>query len=366
MLKQGRRYLSHTKSLGSKKTTLQNKFQLLNNSKTLAEISLLNHEVPVMIKQNCLMAIHTDADDANKLIISRDNLMYSWLKRIKFQQIKSSSFNRISISDQPNTQTQTDRFDYWKSPIRLIITNNNLNSGPRASGSTMYHLKLDGGFDWNVWGGQQSIIAYEENTSLDITSSRRILFDKLSKLHKFNILKGRGNVIINGQGSIIKIDLSKPYDKILINYKNLLAISGKSQIDINGSINSKLLNTTRNYKLYRWIPLPQLSMRASLQYLMVWYKNVYNAIIYYYNNWKFGYPNNFMEVSGPRSILLQTFDTVGDHSIINYDLTERVEKNEVTNINDNKSVKYWNARIYHNETGRIQFTPTDKHFAVNK
>lgn len=373
----GKRYLSQTNHLLQQgvveKISLDrnasNHFKLLNKSSTLAQITLVNKDVPVMIRKDSLLAIHTDTTDDNCLTISKEHVNPIW-NILKFKSLKSSNFNRIQLTkDYITSIKQLDEFDNCKTPIQLLVSSNKQNN-------SMYHLTLDGAYDWNVWGSQ-SILAFEQNTSLELIPSNRILFDKLSNMPDFNILKGRGNVLINGQGTIIKVDLKNPYDKMIVNYKNLLAISGKSQIDINNSINNRLLNTSDNFKTLNWQILPTFKWGNYLKYFFISYKNVFNGISYYYNNWKYGYPSNFLEINGPRTVLLQSFDTFKNDALVNYrlDNTFISHVNNTTNNNHNNihnngnngkgSIKYWNVRIY-GDNERIQFTPTDSHFKIMK
>ena len=373
----GKRYLSQTNHLLQQgvveKISLDrnapNHFKLLNKSSTLAQITLVNKDVPVMVRKDSLLAIHTDTTDDNCLTISKEHVNPIW-NILKFKSLKSSNFNRIQLTkDYITSIKQLDEFDNCKTPIQLLVSSNKQNN-------SMYHLTLDGAYDWNVWGSQ-SILAFEQNTSLEVIPSNRILFDKLSNMPDFNILKGRGNVLINGQGTIIKVDLKNPYDKMIVNYKNLLAISGKSQIDINNSINNRLLNTSDNFKTLNWQILPTFKWGNYLKYFFISYKNVFNGISYYYNNWKYGYPSNFLEINGPRTVLLQSFDTFKNDALVNYrlDNTFISHVNNTTNNNHNNihnngnngngSIKYWNVRIY-GDNERIQFTPTDSHFKIMK
>lgn len=373
----GKRYLSQTNHLLQQgvveKISLDrnapNHFKLLNKSSTLAQITLVNKDVPVMVRKDSLLAIHTDTTDDNCLTISKEHVNPIW-NILKFKSLKSSNFNRIQLTkDYITSIKQLDEFDNCKTRIQLLVSSNKQNN-------SMYHLTLDGAYDWNVWGSQ-SILAFEQNTSLELIPSNRILFDKLSNMPDFNILKGRGNVLINGQGTIIKVDLKNPYDKMIVNYKNLLAISGKSQIDINNSINNRLLNTSDNFKTLNWQILPTFKWGNYLKYFFISYKNVFNGISYYYNNWKYGYPSNFLEINGPRTVLLQSFDTFKNDALVNYrlDNTFISHVNNTTNNNHNNihnngnngkgSIKYWNVRIY-GDNERIQFTPTDSHFKIMK
>lgn len=376
-----KRYLSETNHIVEQNVVekislgrnIPNRFKLLNKSSTLAQITLINKDVPIMIRRRSLLAIHTDVTDGDCLTISKEHINPIW-NVLKFKSFRSSNFNKIQLTKEYVTSiNQMDDFDNGKTPIQLLVSSHEQNN-------SIYHLNLDGAFDWNVWGSQ-SILAFEQNTSLELIPSNRILFDKLSSMANFNILKGRGNVLINGQGTIIKIELKNLYDKLLVNYKNLLAISGKSQIDINNSINNKLLNTSDNFKIVNWQILPAFKWGNYLKYLFISYKNVVNGISYYYNNWKYGYPNEFLEINGPRTILLQSFDTFKNDAFVNYRLDNifisHVNNSMTTgNTNNNNniqkngdngknSIKYWNARIY-GDNERIQFTPTDSHFKIMK
>lgn len=380
----GKRYLSQTNHILEQNVvekmsldkSIPNRFKLLNKSSTLAQITLINKDVPVMVRKDSLLAIHTNTTDDDCLTISKEHINLVW-NILKFKSFRSSNFNRIKLTKTYITSiNQKDGFDNCKTPIQLLVSSNNQNN-------SIYHLNLDGAYDWNIWGSQ-SILAFEQNTSLELIPSNRILFDKLSSMTDFNILKGRGNVLINGRGTIIKIDLKDPYDKMMVNYKSLLAISGKSQIDINNSINNKLLNTSDNFKTFKWQTLPTFKWGNYLKYLFISYKNVFNGISYYYNNWKYGYPNNFLEINGPRTILLQSFDTFKNDALVDYRLdntfishVNNITNNHDTGHNNNNnniqnngnngkdSIKYWNARIY-GDNERIQFTPTDSHFKIIK
>ncbi|KAK5781495.1 hypothetical protein RI543_001043 [Arxiozyma heterogenica] len=374
-----KRYLSETNHILEQNVVekislgrnISNRFKLLNKSSTLAQITLINKDVPIMIRRGSLLAIHTDITDEDCLTISKEHINPIW-NVLKFKSFRSSNFNKIQLTKEYVTSiNQMDDFDNCKTPIQLLVSSHEQNN-------SIYHLNLDGAFDWNVWGSQ-SILAFEQNTSLELIPSNRILFDKLSSMANFNVLKGRGNVLINGQGTIIKIELKNSYDKLLVNYKNLLAISGKSQIDINNSINNKLLNTSDNFKTVNWQILPAFKWGNYLKYLFISYKNVVNGISYYYNNWKYGYPNEFLEINGPRTILLQSFDTFKNDVLVNYRLDNIFSShvnNSITTTNNNNniqkngdngknSIKYWNARIY-GDNERIQFTPTDSHFKIMK
>lgn len=313
------------------------------------------------------MAIHTPSPPNNVPIVMSREFIKPWSTLLNFKTLKSSSFNKIAI--QPNNTTLTE-FDMKPQPVALIVSTSN-------PSNTIYHLKLDGSKDWNVWGGyvDNSILAYEDNSSLELSPSTRILFDKLSKLPEFNILKGRGNVLIQGQGAIVKLDLANETDRILINYKNLLAINGESQNEINHSINDTLLNTSDNYKQFNWNKLPIFQWGGLIKFATELYKNIYNGVFYLYSNWKFGYPSHFMEIKGPRSILLQNLDKIGDHSIIDYQLNNIINSDEIINqdIKSNqRNINFWNVRVYRDDdsldksTIQTQFTPTDGSFQVKK
>lgn len=165
----GKRYLYQTNRLflennvGEKifsEKNGSNQFKLLNKSSTLTQITLLNKDVPIMVRKNSLLAIHTDTMEDNCLTISKEHINPFW-NILTFKSFKSSSFNKIQLNkDYIDSAIHVDDFDKGKMPIQLIVSSNKQNN-------SIFHLNLDGKYDWNVWGAQ-SILAFERNTSLEL------------------------------------------------------------------------------------------------------------------------------------------------------------------------------------------------------
>ena len=100
---------------------------------------------------------------------------------------------------------------------------------------------MDGKTDWNIFG-KDAILAFEQNSSLEVSPSKdKLQFNKYQNMN-FQVLKGRGNVLLSGRGSILEVNLEHKYDKILVHYNNILAVNGVSQIDIKNSVSNRLLS----------------------------------------------------------------------------------------------------------------------------
>ncbi|CCF59138.1 hypothetical protein KAFR_0G01050 [Kazachstania africana CBS 2517] len=301
-------------------------FKLVNNPPTIASLSISPH-IPVYIRKGCLVSIFNNNDYSNLFIRNEFTNFWSNALNLSFNQYHKLYSNHNSFNC-------------------LVSTNTKINKNRQ---STLYHLNLDGTMDWNVTG-RDSILAFEKNTSLDIVPSSSLKFQ--NKLSNFNLLKGKGNLIINGIGSIIKIDLKSPNDEILLNTKNLLAISGKSQLDINKSIAEIKLShgIVQNYRAQT------LSAKKDYQFYKTLGHNIYHWLLLKFRLLKYGSPLKFVKITGPRNILIQSFNNTVIDPSIDYTLPplppDSSEASVGSKINDVKSdVKF--ANVY--KDGRIKF-----------
>lgn len=318
-------------------------FKLVNNPPTVASISIAPH-VPIYIRKGCLISVYNA--DHNKISLTQE-FVNLWSNIVNYASLKPSAFHKLVSED--------------KSFNALISTNNS----SANKQTTLFQLNLDGTADWNVWG-KDSITAYESNTSLNINPSSMFKFAKFNKV-KFNVIKGRGNVLLNAIGSVIKIDLKEDYDNILIDYKNLLAVSGKSQLEIHDSISNDVLHVGKEY-LFRPALLPtiknkdnKISIRLSLEYAWISIKNLKNWLYSKYSVAKYGRPVNFVKIKGPRTVLIQSFnnsfiDTTSEYLLEEPKLIEDpLPQAPRKSIEEGKN-NLWYAKV--SPEGRVQFRKT--------
>lgn len=208
-------------------------------------------------------------------------------------------------------------------------------------------MNLTGTKDWNVFG-KDSIIAFEQNSSLEIKSPilptpRTLASGSLkSRLPpKFQILNGRGNVLVCGGGSVYSMELIDENDKILVNSRNILAINGQSQLDIANSVERQELHVEAANIEDSGKRVPKLITNPTLQSayghttrffkrLGSWFRNQYEKRYIY------GIDSYFMKVKGPRTILIQTHEMTTSKDNILSKITSKghVKRNTEDDVND--------------------------------
>ncbi|CCD25281.1 Aim24p NDAI_0E04640 [Naumovozyma dairenensis CBS 421] len=254
----------------------------------------------------------------NKNIIEKDPNFLNYIPLMK----SSNHFQKISFNDS---------YSNMNSKINILVSSPNTNVNPFPS--PLYHLKLDGTKDWNIFN-QNAILAFENNSNLQITQ----VYDKNRKsssfssspslFNKYHRIKGRGNVLLSSSslsqgigGSILTVHLKNGVDEILINSKNLLAINGVSQLDMNNSM--ALFNSSESSHPppnRKHLPLPSIitndtfliNMKSILNFIKICTKNSIVSLIHYYKIWKIGKPLTLIKINGPRTILIQSNNHIPD------------------------------------------------------
>ncbi|EJS43063.1 aim24p [Saccharomyces arboricola H-6] len=276
------------------------RFKLVDENGQIASITV-QPDIPICIKKDCLVSIH----NLNHLSISYKWLNF-WSNLIKFRSSKSSLFHKIIGS----------------SSLEILAAPNFQTSGrPFNSSRGLSVLNLTGTKDWNVFG-KDSIIAFEQNSSLEIKSPIFRIPRSLAKSstnsrlpRKFQILNGRGNVLVCGGGSVYSIELIDENDKILVNSRNLLAINGQSQLDIANSVERQELHVEApdiedkndGKVMPRYIKNPTINSayKHTVQFfrrMSSWFRNQYEKRYIY------GIDSYFIKIKGPRTILIQTHE----------------------------------------------------------
>ncbi|CAI4043942.1 Aim24p SKDI_10G2800 [Saccharomyces kudriavzevii IFO 1802] len=304
------------------KDVVTSRFKLVDENGQIASITV-QPNIPICIKKDCLVSIHN---------LDHLSLSYKWLNfwsnLIKFRSFKSSLFHRIiglsslEILAAPNFQTSGRSFN---------------------SSRSLSVLNLTGTKDWNVFG-KDSIIAFEQNSSLEIKSpiipTPRKLASSSAKSRlprKFQILNGRGNVLVCGGGSVYSIELIDESDKILVNSRNILAINGQSQLDIASSVERQELHVEAadagDKSNDNVVPRAVMNstIRSAYGQTVRFFKRMGSWIRNQYEKrYIYGIDSYFMKVKGPRTILIQTHEMTTSKDNILTKLTSKghVKKND--------------------------------------
>ena len=319
-------------------------FKLLNNPPTIAQLSI-PPQTPILIRQGCLISLYSN--DSTKVSLTKQFV---------------NLYNNIRY----NHSIQSSRFIQLKSPHSfnaLISTNNSTNKNIQTS---LYHLNLSGETDWQIWG-KDSIVAMEQNTSLSITNSDSLQFNKYQK-SQFNVVKGRGNLILNGQGSIMEMVLKNSYDEILIDYKNLLAINGKSQIDIKESISNQLVSNNKYTSVSSSLPsikdtqTSQVTFGSVFKYTVALTKKFVDLLKRGYDISKYGTPVNFIQIKGPRTVLIQSYNNSILDNNMTYQLQPLLEDKpkQISKIQERNLENSNLSFAYVEPNGRVEFKKTLK------
>lgn len=297
------------------------KFKLLNNPPTIARISL-SSSIPIYIRKNCLISMYsnnyTDDPDINNDNISLTTTFVNfWSTLYNHHAIPTASYHRLVVKNYPINA--------------LVSSNDTLNRGFQ---STLYHLQMDGKTDWNIFG-KDAILAFEQNSSLEVSPSRdKLQFNKYQNMN-FQVLKGRGNVLLSGRGSILEVNLEHKYDKILVHYNNILAVNGVSQIDIKNSVSNRLLSySAKTSSSWRRNPTRLSSSSSSssssdlpekpriFYYPILWIQSFVHSLTKMLRFVKYGRPMPFITISGPRKVLIQGNCSGFDGGSTEYNLEE--------------------------------------------
>lgn len=221
--------------------------ELLNSQETIAKISFPN-TTEFYIRKGSLLSLYcqsgSETNDSkgkyqpfplDSMTITNETIN-KWSNLMAYSSLSASSFQKISSTLQLNDST---------AHINILLSSNFNSSSNKLPNKSIYPIKLDGTTDWHIFKND-SILAFERSLNLKFNQSILNNFKNITatikERHLFNknfqILKGRGSVLLFGQGSIIPIQLKNLSDEVLVDSSNLIAINGTSQLDINNAITS--------------------------------------------------------------------------------------------------------------------------------
>ncbi|CCH62746.1 hypothetical protein TBLA_0I00870 [Henningerozyma blattae CBS 6284] len=268
-----------------------NDLQIFNTSK-LASVQI-PYNLPLYIRPNSLISLLSNIQENNFHI----KTIY---KNVFFNLFHYKSFN----------SSKFDKILFTSSNKDTSVNNNSIvvSSLGNNKNSSLFHLKIDGTKDWNLFVNNKfngnPLLAFEDNSSLNIDKNR---------------ITGRGNVILNINGSCYNIDLIDQKDQIIINKNCLVAMNGISQFDIKNSLKNLNLNYSINNQLNSNKIITdtegkqndkQIVEDFNWKLFMTYNYKILNYLNDHFKKFIFKYFINrnkqFVTINGPRTILLQT------------------------------------------------------------
>lgn len=273
-------------------------FQVLGQPATVASL-VVPPSIPLYVRRGCLVSLY----GAKKLSMNYE-WVHFWSNLLRYGSIKSSIYQKL---------VSTSKFNTLVAPNFLA---NRL--GPRLGLSsspfrTLCLLNLDGSMDWNVWG-QDSVVAYESNSSLSVKPPNPFFIRRGRQAFssKYQTVQGRGNVLLSGSGSMYTIDLKDAKDEIIIRSEHLLAVSGYNRREIANAITQQKLSPPP--EMNREVPSEASrffesirefdgrlfldSTRALGIKFWNWTRRLYSNII--------NGPTKYLKICGPRKLLMQS------------------------------------------------------------
>lgn len=324
---------------------------------SLAKV-VLEPSVPVYVRKGCLMSLkRVQAHDSKLVGVSNAVLSHRWVNfwsnLLRFRSVNVSLYHSVTVTGSDHTILVAPNVAGGSQFVTFLKLLANLLAKDRKGitvtnpARTVYPLVLDGTRDWNVWG-RDSILAFEGNESLAVKPAP-ITKSVFGHRKNYQVLTGRGNVVLSGYGNVYAIDLKTPEDDIVINAQNILAVSGTSQLEIGTAIGENpflisINDDTKDLAKFtpnleetggktRDSPLVQYkdqALRATKQ-VWSWISFIYRKVVIYSNNngQNIASPA-FVCIKGPRTVLMQTsHETTKPLSVSTVDVLPRTFEHTV-------------------------------------
>lgn len=248
-------------------------FQLLGDNPTLASVQV-SASIPLYVNRHCLVSIH----DSNRL----DNVNVSLTRWFTFWPTFSlSRFNKLIGTDQ----------------FHCLVSS-------KKPSDTLSLLQLNGTHDWVVFR-PSSIISFEENSSLSIQWYHKWLnylkwmTNSINSFSSYGKVSGRGNILLNGVGSIYKLELKSEEEQILLQKSRILAINGLNKLDFKNAITFE--QSSKNITEHSLSTNVENTNAGS--HTVTLYKKTVAMIK---NRWRNVNNSDFVRIKGPRTVLVQT------------------------------------------------------------
>ncbi|QLQ79061.1 hypothetical protein HG537_0B04080 [Torulaspora globosa] len=263
-------------------------FRVLGQPPMLASL-VVPPSVPLYVRKGCVTSLHGSAPIS---------MAYEWIgfwsSLFRYGTLKPAMYHKLVSSAQ---------FDALVAPNFL---SNGL--GPRLGLSsspfkTLCLLNLDGLSDWNVYG-KDSIVAFEDNTSLELKPPA-LAFSQSPFSSRYTTLKGRGNVLLSGSGSVYTIQLKDASDEIILRSEHLLAISGSSPLDIDQAVTETSLTQPAKQETKAADEQREFDFKMFFQITSEIISTVWHQTKQIYSYLMNG-PTKFLKIKGPRNLLVQS------------------------------------------------------------
>ncbi|CAR28851.1 ZYRO0F13420p [Zygosaccharomyces rouxii] len=333
----------------AKKPISTTKFQVLGQPATMASL-IVPPSIPLYVRRGCLVSLH----GAEKLSMNYE-WVHFWSNLIHYRSIKPSIYHKL---------VSTSKFNALVAPNFL---SNRIGPWLGLSSSpfrTLCLLNLNGSADWNVWG-QDSVVAYENNSSLSVQPPNPFLIRLRSQAFssKYQTVQGRGNVLLSGSGSVYTVDLKDAKDEIIIRSEHLLAVSGANRREITNAITEQKLSPPP--EMTRKVPSEAGRFFESIRELdgrlfwdsskavgikfWNWTRRIYSRLI--------NGPTKYLKIQGPRTLLIQSsYNVYLPASPINRNSVEQ-QWAKPDSLAQNPSKNYFNyASVSTN--GNVEFEAT--------
>lgn len=282
----------------AKKPISTTTFQVLGQPATMASL-IVPPSIPLYVRRGCLVSLH----GAEKLSMNYE-WVHFWSNLLRYRSIKPSIYHKL---------VSTSKFNALVAPNFL---SNRIGPWLGLSSSpfrTFCLLNLNGSADWNVWG-QDSVVAYENNSSLSVQPPNPFFIRRRRQAFssKYQTVQGRGNVLLSGSGSVYTVDLKNPKDEIIIRSEHLLAVSGANRREIANAVTEQKLSPPP--EMTRKVPSEAGRFFESIrEYDGRLFRDSTKALGIKFWNWTrriyarlINGPTKYLKICGPRTLLIQS------------------------------------------------------------
>lgn len=279
---------TNAESLFFDKTPESTQFKVLGQPATLASL-VVPPSIPLYVRKGCLTSLHGSAP-----ISMGYEWIGFWSNLLRYGTLKPSVYHKL---------ISTARLDALVAPNFL---SNRL--GPRLGFSsspfrTLCLLNLDGSLDWSVWG-KNSIVAFEDNASLELRPPKFGLSKSVFSPNYVTV-KGRGNVLLSGSGSIYTIQLKDTKDEIILRSEHLLAISGSTPQGIDASVTETKLAQPPKQENKPAEEVREFDIKMFFEISKNIITTVWSRAKQVYSYLMNG-PTKYLKIKGPRTLLIQS------------------------------------------------------------
>lgn len=279
-------------------------FQVLGTPPSMASLTL-PPSVPLYVRKGCLVSLY-GSSSLNSTSMSHQWLQ-PWKKLAKYGSFSPALYHKL-ISATNFDALVSSNFKSSVIPSWLGIS--------KTPFRTLCLLNLDGRNDWFVFG-KDAVMAFEGNTSLRIQDAPLFLRrkNKPAFSSKYQVISGRGNVLLSGSGSVYTIQLNDSHEEIIIKAEHLLGLDGNNQLDIIQAVTEHSLTPPLEKKSVKDEKKDEENVSGEFDF-KEFVAITTNLIVKSWNFLKHRYtafingPTKYLKIKGPRTLLVQSSHNV--------------------------------------------------------